>query len=89
MVTVNGRDIEPGCYVDGHKGIYAPECLSDLLSDLGVTLTDPFPGVDDEFVYEWCDYALEKLNAVTAAPYSWEWSDGEIFLMDEEWWQQV
>lgn len=43
--TVNGHPADPGCYVDGHCGQYAPDRLADVAESFGWR---PFDVVDDD-----------------------------------------
>lgn len=38
--------------------------------------------------YDASDEILEWLNEHTDPAYQWGWSDGEIFLMSNEWWRE-
>jgi len=78
MATVNGHEVEPGCKVGGHLGIYATHDALLLAKALGwpgevpPVLHEDEPGVMDD--------AEDWLNEHTEQYFVWEWVDGEFFL---------
>jgi hypothetical protein len=41
-MQINGHNIEPGCYVDGHWGQYGTDRLADIAESYGWTPESPF-----------------------------------------------
>jgi len=95
MPTVNGENVDVGCYVDGHHGQYDVDAVCRIASDLlgkesfviecsvyRTRLDDP--DTDDtmdpgQALSELADEATEALNEATTGGH-WEWVDGELFL---------
>jgi hypothetical protein len=95
MPIVNGHSAEPGCYIDGHHGQYAPDRLADLAESFGCTIPERFDPrairasiehmtgdtADAWMLYhEAADLVLDWLNDRTDDDHLWEWVDGELYL---------
>jgi hypothetical protein len=47
MPTVNGRDLEPGCFINGDRGQYGPARLVEMADELlGTDMAHDFPRGD-------------------------------------------
>lgn len=78
----------PGCYVDGHRGQYAPDALAEIADSLlgtSLSLQAHVARQDDDYdsIVEIADDAMDALNNATSGGV-WGWVDGEVFLIDEE-----
>lgn len=95
IITINGHNLDTGCYIGGHWGQYGPGRLLVLADDiLGTTFYDDTvaetAGTDDEKcdsglpfseLVGWsADEAESALNDATPDGYVWHWFDGEFFL---------
>lgn len=97
-ILVNGQPMQPGCYVDGHYGQYAPDMLGDIVHGIFPNLPeDRFPAywraeaARTRGGYAWeramdafheCADNLTDLLNDSTEGGFWEWRDGEVFLTE-------
>jgi len=95
-ILVNGQPVMLGCYIEGHHGIYAPDVLERILTNLALPVSNKDcptywrdlaengqPELWDAF-YESADSLLYMLNSFTQDGFIWDWVDGELFLTELE-----
>jgi hypothetical protein len=89
-ITINGVTVNGGCFVAGHHGQYAYDAIAGIADAiLGTRHADTIATarrLDDpnlvDILVDVADKAMEELNLATTGG-SWDWSDGEIFLIDD------
>lgn len=90
-----------GCWIDGHWGQYGIARLVEIAQTYGyenmdvITLAEkhmaraPMTDNDWEILMDSADSVEDWLNTNVAQPgLRFGWSDGEFFLMDDDWWQK-
>lgn len=95
-------ELSTGCWIDSRWGHYGSARLIQITVDLGwddqdaenfaaIYLVDGDIDVDRvEQVYAAADDAKIWLNENIAKPgFSFGWSDGEFFLMNDSWWESL
>lgn len=82
----NGETATTGCWISDRMGFSSQvQELIDLANNLvGFNCSQKAQDIEDGIWLS--DEALDALNDQTPAPYIWDWSDGEVFFMDVDWW---